>query len=279
MFQNQKANILVLSIVAVLAISLATPVAQADLDIRGIYISTSKDHLDGTAITDPWVFEMWVDFEDTGTLDHIDVTGSASFTVSKENGHWEYEPEDDYSTLAALRGDYPEGTYTFDFENISDTVLRTVDLVYSGLSEPGGPVNFTYPSVNHQTGIPLNPMFTWDGVDSEDGDALGMWLWDPDTKNDIYWDAPVSMDTLDWTPGPLLPNHDYDLEVSVFEVINPQEGPALPTMTVGVDEFEYGLMNEYLNEIEFTTTPVPGAVFLGAIGISMVGWLCRHRAQ
>ncbi len=190
MYQNQKANILVLSIVAVLAISLATPVAQADLDIRGIYITSCKDHLDGTAlITDPWVFEVWMDFVDTGTLHHIDVTppssGSGPFTIYAD---WWYEPDTDYSTLAALRGDYPTGNYKFEFENSSNENLRTVNLDNSGISEPLNAVDFTYPSENYQTGILLDPTFTWT-VDSGDGDALGMWLWDPDTENDIYEDV------------------------------------------------------------------------------------------
>ncbi len=93
---------------------------------------------------------------------------------------------------------------------------------------------------------------------------------------------PALMTKTSWTPGSLLPNHDYDLEVSVLRVKGGKivgDQPVLPTMTVGVDTFEYGLMIEHLNEIEFTTVPVPGAVFLGAIGVGMVGWLCRHRAQ
>lgn len=270
MYQNQKANILVLSIVAVLVISLATPVAQADLDISGIYITSCKDHLDGEALSIPWVFEVWVDFVDRGSLHHIDVTDSASFTIDDD---W-YESSTDYSTLTALRGDYPTGNYKFEFEDSSNTVLRTVNFDYSGISEPLSAVDFTDPSENNQTDIPLDPTFTWT-IDPGDGDALGMWLWDPVAMDDVYEDVPVLMTETSWTPGPLLPNHDYDLEVSVFGI---KDG-VIGTMTVGGDTFECYPLIEHMNEIDFTTVPVPGAVFLGAIGLGMTGWLCRHRAQ
>ena len=64
------------------------------------------------------------------------------------------------------------------------------------------------------------------------------------------------MTTLSWTPGPLLPNHEYGLDVSVYTVKNLQPGPAWPTMTVGGDTFAYGIKIEYLNMIDFTTVPI-----------------------
>jgi len=269
MLKKQKKQVFVFGIVAILSISLVTPVAEAVLDIEGIYMTSCKDHLDGAALTPPWVFEIWVEFVDEGDLDHIHVTppsgglgpGSGPFIIYEDGDWWEYESPNDYLSLAALQAVYPPGDYTFEFHDSGHVVLNTVTLNNSGISEPDNPVDFTYPSTNGQTGIDLNPTFEW-LVDPSAGDALGMWLWDPDTYEDVYGDVPVSMGTLNWTPGSLEPDHDYHLEVSVFRVKDGLPGPALPTTTgtdVG-DTFEYALLIEYMNEIEFTTAPAIGTL-------------------
>jgi len=64
------------------------------------------------------------------------------------------------------------------------------------------------------------------------------------------------MTTLSWSPGLLLPNHEYHLDVTVSEVKN-WVGPDLPTMTVGDDEFTYYLTFDYINTISFTTIDMP----------------------
>ncbi len=279
MYQNQKANILVLSIVAVLAISLATPVAQADLDIDWIVITSIKEYVDGAAWDVPWAFEMWVDVVSPGSLDHIDVTGSATFTIPKYEGSWDWS-SGYYGFLTDLRAAYPLGAYTLNFQNSSDVSLNTVTLDLTGLSEEPSlnPVNFIYPASDGATGIILNPTLTWTVNGGVDGNALMMFLEDVDDEQ-FYRADPVAITETEWPVGPLIAGREYELEVSVCEVKDLGAGPSWPTDTQGGDTFSYTLMNEYLNEIEFTTVPVPGAVFLGAIGISMVGWLCRHRAQ
>jgi len=254
-------------------IVVVTGTAQAALDIDLIFMTSVKVHLDGAAGGTPWGFEMWFDFDDPGTLNHIDVTLSAggvgSFTIDEDFGYWEYGVFG-YSTLTTLQSDYPAGTYTLEFQDISHGVLNTIALDYTGLSSPLNPVDFTNPSDDGETGISTTPMFTWD-VDSGDGDALGMWLFDPDTDNDIDDDVPVSMDTTSWEPlGPLDPDHTYDLEVSVFGA-----GATVGEDTVGGDTFEYALVFEYLNEIEFTTVPEPATICL--LGLSSLALLRKRR--
>ena len=266
MLKEKKNNIFVLCIVAILGILLATPTPAAALDIDAIYMTSCKDHLDGTAYTDPWVFEVWMEFGDTSSLHHINVTtpgGSGPFTIY--DGYWHYESPTDYSSLGDLRDDYPTGTYTFDFRDSSDIQLNFVELDYSGISESLNAVDFTYPSEDGQTGIDIEPTFTWT-IDPGAGDALGMWLWDLVTQDDVYEDAPVSMDTLDWAPGSLLPNHTYWLEVSVFRIKDPPTEFGLPTMTVNDDTFGYALLMEHMNEIEFTTVPEPATIALLGLG-------------
>jgi hypothetical protein len=247
---------------AVELIMAVTGAAQAALDVNTIIMTSYKSHLDGAAETDPWNFEIWVDFVDTTGLDHINVTkpgGLSSFTI--DGGDWEYQSIN-YPDLAALQVDYPTGEYTFDFRSASSSLL-TFELDYSGLSEPTNPVDFTYPEYDGETGISTTPTFTWT-IDAGAGNALAMWL---DNDADWYENVPVSMDTTSWGPlGPLNPNHTYELEISVINVKNLEPGPAFPTMTVGGDEFKYGLWIEHLNEIEFTTAPEPATICLLGLG-------------
>ncbi len=245
--------------------------AQAALDIDLIFMTSVKEHLDGTAGGTPWGFEIWFNFDDPDTLHHIDVTlsggGVGSFTINEDFGYWEYGVFD-YSSLGALQSDYPAGDYTFSFEDSGNDVLNSVTLDYTGLSSPLNRVDFINPSYDGETGISTTPTFTWT-VDSGDGDALGMWLFDPDTDDDIDENFPVSMDTTSWEPlGPLDPAHTYDLEVSVFGA-----GATVGEDTVGDDTFEYALAFEYLNEIEFTTVPEPATIALLGLG----GLLLRKR--
>ena len=247
---------------------------QAVLDVNTIVMTSCKDFLDGDAETNPWNFEIWVELDGTGTLHHIDVTlpagGLPDFTIY--DGHWEYD-SNDYLTLAALQDDYPTGGYLFSFEDSGDAVLRTFTLDYNGLSEPLGPVDFTYPADDGATDVPLDPTYEWT-IDSGDGDALGMWVWDPVADEDKYGDVPVSMDTNSWQPGSLLSNHTYELEVSVFGVKDGEAGPSLPTKMIDGDTFAYGLLIEHINMIEFTTVPEPATIALLGLGSLL---LSRHR--
>ena len=252
-----------------------TGTAQADLDIDFIFMTSVKEHLDGTAGGTPWAFEIWFDFDNPGALHHIDVTlsggGVGSFTINENAGYWEYDAFD-YSTLATLQGDYPAGDYTFDFRNSSNVQLDIVTLDYTSLSSPLNPVGFINPSYDGETGISTTPTFTWT-VGSGDGDALGMWLFDPNTDNDIDEDTPVSMDTTSWGPlGPLDPDHTYGLEVSVFGA---GATVGVGELDIGGDEFEYALVFEYLNEIEFTTVPEPATIAM--LGLSSLALLRKRR--
>lgn len=212
MFKDQKKQVFVFGIVAILCISLATPVAKAALDIERIGICSQKDHLDGTAVSVPWRFEFSVHLIDPDTLDHINVTppaGGTPFTIYEDSGDWEYDSSPTlYATLTALQAVYPTGTYTLDFRDSGGGQLKSVQLDYSGIGEPGSPVDFTYPSYDGQTGISTNPTLAWT-VNSGAGDALGggcrtimrnstVWMvWMPGPSQWIHFPGSLAL----WTPN------------------------------------------------------------------------------
>ncbi len=230
----------------------------APLDIEWIAMTSAKDFIDGVPDgATPWFFEIWVRFVNWGPLHHIDLTKpseSVPFGTIYYDGDdsWDYDSPVEYASLAELQADYPPGTYTLEFRDASNVLLRRVDLDYSGLpAEPAEPVNFTFPSTDGQTGVSLNPTLTWT-VNSGAGDALMIEVEDDTYNIDVLVEAPVSMQTTSWPVDSLLGGHDHEAAVSVCRAKD-WVGPDWPTMTVGTDSFSYSLMIEYLNVITFRT--------------------------
>jgi hypothetical protein len=264
MFKEQKTNTVVLGLVVILGILWASSVAEAALDIEWVWIMTELEHVDGVA--GAWDFEIEVFVSDPGLLHHIDVIKPGDTTPShtlyeSEPDRWIFDPPK-HPSLPALRADYPEGTYTLEFRDSGNTLLKTVSLDYSGLSDPTGisAVDFTYPSVNGQTGVIVDPPFNWTiPPAATDWDVLALGVDDAATGDQVYGAWPVSR-TVFWKPaGLLLPSHEYELDVSVSRVKD-WVGPGMPTMTVEGDEFAYILTFDYQNEIEFTAAPTPGTL-------------------
>jgi len=243
--------------IVLLAVSLCVPAFAGPLDIGGINIVTEYELVDGVEVDlHPWDFEIEVTFVDIGAVDHVDVfkpgEASSSATFAGSGLEWEFDP-DDRATLALLRDDWPEGIYRLEFCRNDNEVVRSVSLDYSGLAEPTSAVDYTYPSVNNQTGISTNPTFTWT-VAPGAGDVLAMGVDDLVADDTVYFLAPAPLTMDSWSPGPLLPSHPHDLNVDV-STIKDWTGSGLPTMTVGSDTFAYGLIFTYFNEIAFVTGP------------------------
>lgn len=228
-----------------------------DIDLLGI--SATKQFRDGVPQGDlPWSLDITVRMADSDNLHHIDVTkpeASEPFvTLYEEAGSpsmWGCSLDDDYATLTDLRDVYKDGPYKFEFYTIDNTVIRSLDIDYTNLpGEPDEPVEFTYPTTNGQTGISINPTFTW-SVSPDAGDALMTVI---DNDEIFYFDAPVPTSSTSWAPGDLVADHQYELDVFVINIKDWAGGPGFPTMTDSTgDTFSYAHTIEYLNEIEFTT--------------------------
>ncbi|MFC1792531.1 hypothetical protein ACFL3Q_02975 [Planctomycetota bacterium] len=237
----------------------AGPVVDDNIDIDMLGISTTKQFRDGEPQGDlPWSLDIMVSVIDPDNLHHIDITKPGDsdpfITLYEEGtpvGWWGGSLDDDYASLSALRVVYPEGIYRFDFRAIDNSLIRSLDIDYTDLpGEPMEPVDFIYPSTNGQTDISINPTFTW-SVSPDAGDALMMAI---DNDEVVYFDAPVPISSTSWTPGPLLAEHQYELDVFVINIKDWTGEPGFPTMTDSTgDTFSYTHMIEYLNEIVFIT--------------------------
>ena len=255
---------------AVLAVTLLAglvvpSVADAALDIEEIFIDTAEDYLNGAA--PPWD-RYWVEIDVLGTeITGATVTppGKAPIPLVEDGGDWDLE--EDYASMNALRADYPVGDYVFSFNGGADSVTVPYDP-----TAPSGIVDLS--SIHGRTDVPWQtPTFSWPAYTGT-GDALGMWLFDPVVGGDLYENAPVAIGETSWTlPGDLAPGHAYGLEVSVYGVQGGQ--PATPE-TVGGHGFTYYPLFSNANIVEFST-PEPATVAL--MGLGAVGLVLRRRRE
>jgi len=230
------------------------PAVLPDIDM--VMIMTEQEYVDGAVVSpNPWDFSLDVRMVESGPLDRIDVikpggTSPGITLLEEEPNVWTYEA-DAYPSLEALRAVYPEGVYTLEFQDSAGTLLKTVSIDYSGLSSPGSVPAFTYPSEQGQADVSTHPTFSWT-IDPGAASFLALGVDDEATGDQVYGALPVPTTITSWSPGSLLPNHAYHLDVTVSRVKD-WVGPALPTMAMEGDEFTYYLTFDYINTISFTT--------------------------
>lgn len=283
MFKKQKSGILALCIVAFLVISLAITLTEMELDIDWTGITSYKEYRDDVPRdTEPGEFDNWAHVIDADTLHRIDITKPCAFSpfmtmYEASNLSWwdKWCPSFviEHPSRSALRAVCSEGFCTLDFHSIGGGLSKNLSFDYSSLAnEPTGAADFIYPSMNDKSGISINLTLML-SISPGAGDALMMVL-----ENLVYRDVPVSISSILRTPGFILAGREHEPDIPVININYCGAGTAFPTMTDYTgDTSSYSLMTEYPNEINFSTTPVPGALVLGGVGIGVVGWLRRRR--
>ena len=239
-----------------------------DLNVEEIYIVQYKDYWDGTVETNPFGIELWVTGQFITSVSVKDPHNVDHSLSDWGGGRWGFDDEN-FASLVLLDASYGPGNYVFDFNSGEDA--DTINYQYT---EPGGFANITYPT-DGQTGVELNPTYTWDSAVGY-GEALGMYVAeDPSgVDNEIYWNAPEYNTALtSWQPGPLSELTEYDFEISVFKA---QGGAPQALSTDGDDDFTYYGLFDYMNSVPFTTVPEP-ATALSLLAMMGLYFVCRRR--
>lgn len=242
--------------------------AVVSLDVTEIGILEYKDYWDGTAITNPYGIEVWVNGSNITSVSVTDPHSGNHSLTDWGGGQWGFD-DGGFASLVALEASYGNGNYAFNFNSGEDTV--TID--YQN-TEPSGFANITNPT-DGQTGVGLNPTYTWDSAAGY-GEALGMWvIEDPSgVADDIYENVPEYNTALtSWQPGSLSELTEYEFELSVFKA---QGGSVQALSTDGSDDFDYYGLFDYTNIVGFTTIPEP-ATALSLLGMMGLYFVYRRR--
>lgn len=236
-------------IVATLVFSFLFNTEAFALDIEAIHISHSKDYYNGVPIdqsmyaSTPWDFEIFV--QGTG-ITSVSVTLPDSNTLGLEDfgeGEWGIEVFD-FNSDAEWLTDYPMGTYTFSFNDASDSVA-----VVHNEAEPGGVANITYPQVDASDVSYANPVFTW-GSCVGLGNELHLQVEDDIVEGIFREDLPATATSVVITG--LMPSRHCYFGIDLDNTTRGDE------ITAGGDSFWYSSRCGHFNEVEFQTLPIPG---------------------
>jgi len=258
-----------LGVTVVLGLVLLSTQAMA-LDVQQVFVSYMEGRTDDTA--NEWAFQAFI--TGTGITDIVFQDQNSLYQggipYDPVRGGWFYR-DDSYASRSAFDTDHPNPTsIKFWFNYISPGVYTDLLTATYNTTEPTGFADITYPAHN-QTGVGVNPTYTWDNVDGM-GDTIFLSVEDDGGSNVYYHGPDADMTMMSWSPVPSLgESTKYWFEVT----LNKTSSAALTTW-LG-DPVSYYGYNTDSNEVGFTTIPEPASLALVGTGVLTLVGLMRRR--
>jgi len=249
------------------------------LDIQEIYIFEGTDRTNGVA--DDYFFE--VEINGTGLVDGVFVCVDTAtwYPLTVSGGGTEAEFNESFGSMAALLTDHPNpatGGYHFYFNQTKPSPglddFEDHVLLGFGAAAPTGFATITNPT-HGETGVGLNPTYTWSDVSGAGAGYLGSWVCDMAADTDVFEQVDTNMSRTSWTPGALAPSTSYEIELCVM---NASGGGPLSLATAQSDAFTYYGIFEDNNINTFETIPEPISVCLFGTA-ALMGLGLRHRRR
>ncbi len=270
----------------------APPALAVDAIFEEVFVIRGVERIDGTPITpSPYFFEVCIAGPDisASTLPSVQTPVSINFPAGSEQDMTadgeEFCLSQDYSSMADLLEDYPNGSYTVTASNIAENATDTkqVDLVfadpsaYSGITAPthGGNVSTSDPTTvtwsfvdkgGCNTGAPetcLDFIVVFAIVDEEG-------LPDDDVFYELILDPTAT--------GTSIPGGTFESDIGyTIDVENRRGGivdETSDTLEVNVKVFK-GTAD--INVISVTAVPEPGSGVAQLTALACMVWLYRRR--
>ena len=253
---------------------------QADNNLTAVTIETQQNATNGLA--DPAGYQQVFTVDAAAGILSISITTSNnqsySLTPDMLSTHWEYDSQR-YTTLGALRGDYPTGSYTLSISYPGGTDTATLPFNPIQPTPTSSFIQPVYPTATGSVSAGPTQLFTWPQVTggniSETGFGISADLEYPDDIK-IAQSGILPIDATSWQPSALLsPSTQYEFQVGVYN-----EDPHSGTLyTTGNSSFAYYGVFGNVNNTLFTAAAVPEPSTLALLGVGVVMILAFFRRR
>jgi hypothetical protein len=265
---------------AIAALALFAPSARA-LDIDSIEVLWLTDQVAGTPITDPFGMEIFVELLNDTNLGRIEVVtpgaGIGSFDLTNGGSGLSYEIPGSvttaFATSATLFGDFPGGSWTFNFRDGSDAIVDSFNILLNP-SEVTDLLAVTNPA--HMGSFDDGDALTWsDCSGCTSGNRIVGVAIDVPSDSEVDFFTTTDLTTTSWTPTNLTVGNAVEFEMILGNYSHAQTSE----QTTGLDGFTFLAGYENINAVSATVIPEPCTGLLLATSLGALGIQRRHRSR